>query len=269
MRASKLGHALDPRPRRVRACMGGLLAGLLLGGCGGPGTSEESQAMRVDPAEFFPLVEGAVWTYQLSGLAPLPIEVVVRARGLRSVPGLESELFIIDESTDASVGFAAVAPVGYLEIGDYLGRYLGLDYDGDRLRLLGGEDPARFLPLLQVPSAESGGEHRWEERSRIFELPEADGAEQRWSYRAARISSLRVPAGEFQDVLRVESEFFDDPASAEASLRFEDFYAPHVGLICSRTLDLRADGRVSVEQLLLRYSFPEVADQGPGTATTP
>lgn len=225
-----------------------LTLSLILAGC-----SSELEAPRgatgAAAQDYFPLVVGARWVYALHGMVSGEVEVV--ARGPRAVRGLDAEVFVMDELTDGrAVGFADVAPVGYVRLEQHLGRYLGLDYDEDELRLLGGEDPMRFMPLdpQQVT--------QWEEENRIFELPDGKGGELRWVHRASAVPSLQVPAGVFQDVLRVESQYWDDSVPDHPVLRFEDFYAKGVGLLRTVTYDEQNGGKVTIEQELIRYTFP-------------
>ncbi len=234
---------------------------------------------------FFPLVEGARWTYEISGLGPAPVELAVVARGLRTVRGLKQPVFVMDEITDGEeLGFAVVAPVGYVRVGEYLGRLLALDYDGDELHMLGGEKPVRFLPLRASPSLE------WEDRSTLFEFAQAEGAARYWKHRASWVAELEVAAGTFRDVLRIESRYFDSPpeaqpraseraartasavpgtepgpeASPESMLRFEDFYARGVGLVRTVTYDEQRGGEATLEGELIRFSIP-----GAGAASGP
>jgi hypothetical protein len=206
--------------------------------------------------EYFPLIVGARWVYEIDFGELRKGEVEIVGRGQRSVPGFDEGLFINDEVIDGeAVGFADVAPVGYLPIEGYLGQVSGLDYDDKGgVRVLGGEDPKRLLPLEPRQGS------TWEERAKIFELPEGGGGVTRWSRRIDWHESLEVPAGTFREVLVVESTYWDDTLSPDQPmLRFEDYYARGVGLLRSVTFDEQSNGRLVVQQNLLRYSFPEPA----------
>ena len=234
---------------------------LILGAC-----SAESQpqvAAGAAAREYFPLVTGARWVYRVDfgGLRRGQLEII--GKGTRSVTGLEGDVFINDEVIDgAAVGFADVAPVGYLAVEGFLGQVSGLDYDGKGgVRVLAGEDPKRFLPIDPKQGAS------WEESSRMFELPEGGGSVTRWSRRIEARDSLAVPAGTFRDVLLVESKYWDDEVSQEQPLmRYEDYYARGVGLLRSVTFNEQDGGRQIVEQSLLRYAFPA---SGSETAEAP
>jgi hypothetical protein len=229
---------------------------LILAACS-PGSQPEV-ASGAAGQQYFPLVKGARWVYRVDfgGLRRGEMEIV--GQGPRSVPGLEGEVFINDEVIDgAAVGFADVAPVGYLTVEGYLGQVSGLDYDEKGgVRVLAGEDPKRILPIDPQQGAS------WEERSRMFELPEGGGGVKRWSRRIEARESLEVPAGKFRDVLMVESKYWDGDVSDEKPLmRYEDYYVRGVGLVRSVTFNDQEGGRQIVEQSLLRYAFPAAGSE--------
>jgi hypothetical protein len=236
---------------------------LILAACS-PGTPEVAAGAAAQ--EYFPLVKGAHWVYRVDfgGLRRGEIEIV--GQGVRSVAGLEGDVFINDEVIDGkAVGFADVAPVGYMTVEGYLGQISGLDYDEKGgVRVLAGEDPKRILPIEPKQGA------TWEETSRMFELPEGGGGVTRWSRRIELRESLEVPAGTFRDVLMVESKYWDDDVSEEQPLmRFEDYYARGVGLLRSVTFNEQEGGRQVVEQSLLRYEFPAAGSETAATPTAP
>lgn len=230
---------------------------LILAACKG----EPELASGAAAQQYFPLVAGAHWVYRMD-LGPNRGELEIVGRGTKSVPGFDGEVFINDEVIDGeAIGFADVAPVGYLTVEGFLGQVSGLDYDekGD-VRVLAGEDPKRILPVDPQQGA------TWEETSRMFELPEGGGGVSRWSRRIEARESLEVPAGTFRDVLMVESKYWDDDAEEKPLMRYEDYYARGVGLIRSVTYNEQAGGGQVVEQSLLRYDFPAAGSE---TAAAP
>ena len=223
---------------------------LILAACS---RGEPEVASGAAAQQYFPLVKGAHWVYRVDfgGLRRGEMEIV--GQGARSVPGIDGDVFINDEVIDGkAVGFADVAPVGYLTVEGFLGQVSGLDYDEKgAVKVLAGEDPKRILPVDPQHGA------TWEESARMFELPEGGGGVTRWSHRIEARESLAVPAGTFRDVLMVESKFWDGEASSEKPLmRYEDYYARGVGLVRSVTFNEQDGGRQVVEQSLLRYAFP-------------
>jgi len=238
-----------------------LAACLILAACSGG--AEPQGAPGAAAEEYFPLVEGARWTYALTGMVDGEVEVI--ARGQRQVRGLDEPIFIMDEVADGrALGFADVAPVGYVRQSGYVGRYLALDYDEGDIRLLAGEDAERILPL------DPEGVTEWEGQDRIFELPEGGGGARRTLHRLSSVELLEVPAGSFRDLIVVESQYWEPEASELPILRFQDFYAKGVGLIRSVTYDERQGGKIALEQDLVRYTFPDGnAAGGPSVGADP
>jgi len=204
--------------------------------------------------EYFPLVDGARWVYAMNASGG-SLEVTVDARGVKSVTGIDGELFIMDEATDGTkFGMADLAPVGYLRGEGYVSRYTALDYDDKGgLRSIGGEDPMWVLPLDPALGAV------WTQDTGLFQLPEGGGGSIRWTGKIEEQIELDVPAGHFANVLRIRKEYWDESVSPDSPLlAYEDFYAQGVGLIRSVTYNAQDDGSQIVSQDLLRYEFPQV-----------
>jgi hypothetical protein len=244
-----------PNPRhRLRALIGvvGLAAIVAAFGCG---PTESERAPGVAANEYFPLVTGARWRYKLA-LDTGDGEIEVVARGDSAVEGLPGVAFIMDEHAldAAALGIAEVGPTAYVARDGFLCRYTGLDYRSPtELRMLGGEDPARVMPIGAAAGAE------WTHSTRLLQQPENGGGGLiRWTGRTSLIPELVVPAGAFKDVLLVETEYFDPSVNADqALLSFQDYYARGVGLLRSVTKNLRDGGAQMAEQTLLDFDFPE------------
>jgi len=214
-------------------------------------------APRSEPASgaaaeaYFPMVPGARWVYALySSLGKLEVEVT--AVGERELPG-GGAVFVMDErNRGPSLGFAEVSPVGYLVTGAYVSRLVGIDYDSKgALRLLGEDEPAWMLPLDPVPG------HSWGQRTRMFQTPEGGGGELGWSGEVKPRTSVRVPAGRFEDVVEIET-FYRDPSEGVApKIVYHDFYARGVGLVKSVSEDPSGDPSHRIEQVLVEVRFPQ------------
>jgi hypothetical protein len=234
----------------LRPSLGALLCLLLaLLGCG----RERTPAVGPAANDYFPLVEGAHWVYELrSELGSLKVEVV--AKGDMPVRGRDIRVFVMDETNRGqSLGFVETAPVGYLVEHGFLARLSSLDYDRDgQLRLLGKEDvPSWFLPLNPKPG------ESWNQESRLFSTPEGGGARLGWRGEIQPLTSVTVPAGAFHDVLEVHIEYHDPKdANPGPNVVYDDFYVRGVGLVRSVTLDPSGDESHTIEQVLLEYSFP-------------
>jgi len=210
--------------------------------------------------DYFPLVPGARWRYKLA-LEIGAAEVEVVARGDTTVEGLAGLAFVMDEHAlgAEALGIAEVGPTAYVARDGFLCRYTGLDYRSpDHLKMLGQEDPARVMPIGGAAGQE------WTNETRLLQQPENGGGGLiKWTGRTKRVDVLLVPAGEFKDVLLVETEYWDESISKdEPLLAFEDYYARGVGLLRSVTKNLAAGGAQMAEQTLLDFDFPEVSAQG-------
>jgi hypothetical protein len=223
-------------------------------GAGGCNPTEHARAPGVAANEYFPLVKGAHWRYKLA-LEIGSGEVEVVARGDSPVEGLPGVAFIMDEHAlnAEALGIVEVGPTAYVARDGFLCRYTGLDYRSEKeLRMLGGEDPARVMPLGAMPGAE------WTNETRLLEQPENGGGKViKWTGRTKLVPELVVPAGTFRDVLLVETEYWDQKVNPDAALlSYHDYYARGVGLLRSVTRNMRDGGAQMVEQTLLDFDFP-------------
>jgi hypothetical protein len=241
---------------RLRALALGLAIAAAGGGGGcGQGPDPDARAPGAAADEYFPLVSGAHWRYKLAlDIGSTEIEVV--ARGDHAVEGLSGVAFVMDEHAlgAESLGIARVGPTAYVARDGFLCRYTGLDYmTPDRLKMLGEEDPTRVMPL----GARAGSE--WTNETRLLQQPDdGGGALIKWTGRTRVLEVLEVPAGQFKDVLVVETEYWDPSLRADGPLiAYEDFYARGVGLLRSVTNNARDGGVQMAEQTLLDFDFPE------------
>jgi len=249
----------DPR-RRLRGLTWAVGLAAVVGALG-CGPSESARAPGVAANEFFPLVPGAHWRYKLA----LEIgngEVEVVARGDSAVEGLPGLAFIMDEHAlgAEALGIVEVGPTAYVARDGFLCRYTGLDYRSPTtLRMLGGEDPARVMPLGAAPGAS------WTHSTRMLEQPDNGGGGLiKWTGRTKQVDELVVPAGAFEDVLLVETEYWDPSVNADAPLlAYQDYYARGIGLLRSVTKNLRDGGTQMAEQTLLDFDFPREHAQNP------
>jgi hypothetical protein len=241
---------------RILTLVVGIAAAVGLLGCDSAAPTHASGAAA---KEYFPLVAGAHWRYKLE-LEIGSGEVEVVARGDSPVEGLAGVAFIMDEhalNADA-LGIAEVGPTAYVAHDGFLSRYTGLDYrTPDRLRMLGEEDPTRVMPLGGVSGAE------WKHDTRMLQQPEnGGGGFIQWTGRTKTVPVLVVPAGEFTDVLLVETEYWDPEQNQEAPLlAYQDYYARGVGLLRSVTTNSLQGGKQMAEQTLLDFDFPERSAQ--------
>jgi hypothetical protein len=248
-------QGLRRRSWRDLALIVGISAALMSFGCD---SSESSKATGAAATDYFPLVPGAHWRYKLA-LEIGSGEVEVIARGDSAVEGLAGLAFIMDEHALQAdqLGIAQVGPTAYVVRDGFLSRYTGLDYrTPDSLRMLGEEDPTRVMPIGGAAGTE------WTNDTRVLQQPENGGGGLiKWTGRTKNVAVLVVPAGEFKDVLLVETEYWDPEQSPDHPLlSYHDYYARGVGLLRSVTMNARDGGKQMAEQTLLDFDFPEGSD---------
>ena len=234
---------------RSRGRRGGVLlvAWLALSACSGAGVEGAA------PGEgYFPLIEGTRWTYQIESRLG-SVELEVEMLGERDLPGGLPRAYVADERTPGPVlGFSEVAPVAYVIEGGFVSRVKEIGYDGQgKLRSLGRAEATRILPLEPEPG------QSWEQRHSLFATPDGGGTEVSWSARVGELTTVTVPAGTFDDVVEVVTQYFAGEERGRPKIIYRDYYARGVGLVKSRTEDPDGDDRNTLEQVLLAFQFPK------------
>jgi hypothetical protein len=202
------------------------------------------------------MVPGARWVYALD-LGVAETEVEFEARGDMPVPGYDRPVFIVDENNHGETfGMVERAPTGYVVVGDYLARLTAIDYDASgKLQALGEGAPALILPLAPEPG------QNWTQKTQMFTTPEGGGATLDWTGRVISRGRMRVPAGDFEDVVEIHVEYWDRSVNETGPvMTYDDSYARGVGLIRSVTRSAMQGSGQIVEQRLVRYEFPPGSD---------
>lgn len=238
-------------PRRLGTVT--LLLGLLLGTAGCHREAPPPQSPGT--SDYFPRVTNGRWLYSIrAGLGQFQMEVT--GRGELPLPGREERVFVMDErNLGRSLGFAVVAPVGYVEQRGFVARVASVDYEGSdpesgKLLLLGRYEPTWMFPVDPKPG------QTWAQETGMFGNKESQGARLGWSGEVRPLTTVRVPAGLFEDVLEVETHYRDVADGPEPKVIYHDYYARGVGLIRSVTEDPSGDPSHRIEQVLLEYSLP-------------
>jgi hypothetical protein len=231
-----------------------LLPLALLVGAGFPQCDERPRPASGEAARsYLPLVEGARWRYAISTQRG-GLEVEVMGRGERDLARAGRRIFVMDErNLGPSLGFDAVAPVGYVVEHGYVARIEGIGYDRQGgLRELGQDAPTRLLPIDPKPG------DSWEQSNHLFGTPEDRGANLAWRATISGRSDVTVPAGAFADVIEVVTTYYDDDPTIGPAPKvvYRDYYARGIGLVKSVTEDPSGDASNRIEQLLVDYSFP-------------
>ena len=230
--------------------------GLLIGAAAcQPAASPEPPSSPV-AGDYFPMVTNGRWLYSVRASVG-QFQMEVTGHGELPLPGREERVFVMDErNLGRSLGFAVVAPVGYVKQGGYVARVSGVDYEGSdpgsgKLLLLGRYEPTWMFPLDPKPG------QKWAQETDMFGNAEREGARLGWSGEVRQLTSIRVPAGSFEDVLEVETQYRDvADGTPEPKVIYRDYYAHGVGLVRSVTEDPSGDPSNRIEQVLLEYSIP-------------
>lgn len=206
--------------------------------------------------EYFPLVPGGRWVYSVRASVGR-FDVEVTGREEMPVPGGDENVFVMNErNLGPSLGFAVVAPVGYVKRDGYMARVSGIDYlrsdpESGKLQLLGRYDPTWMFPEDAKPG------QTWVQQTDMFGNKEHRGAQMGWSGTVRKLTSVRVPAGHFENVLEVETLYRDaSEGSLEPKAIYRDYYARGVGLVRSLVEDPSGNPANRTEQVLLEYSIP-------------
>jgi hypothetical protein len=197
------------------------------------------------------MVPGAQWVYAMrSSLGKLEVEVT--AVGEMPLPGDRGEVFVMEEKNRGpSLGFAPVAPVGYLVQDAYVARLSGIDYDDSgALRLLGQDEPTWMLPLDPEPGSD------WTQQTRIFQTPEGGGGELAWRGEVKPRTTVTVPAGRFEDAVEIQTFYRDTSKGIAPEIVYRDYYVRGIGLVKSVSEDPSGDASHRIEQVLLEVRFP-------------
>ena len=221
-------------------------------------TDATAQASATTGSTYLPLSVGSRWVYAERTGAFRKRKIEVTALGPHAVRDLESgdgDLFVLREVGDQSfLGIEDNGVIGFRRDGDFWIRYsaIGEDSAGD-FRLF-GEEGVRVLPL----DPRSG--QRWEQDAHLFRVPGSRGAVRHWRGEISHLRKLRVPAGVYEDVLKVTIEYRDPVASAaggKPEITFEDYYARDVGLIKTVTRNHAGGGWRKIVRTLTAYHRAE------------
>ena len=207
--------------------------------------------------EYFPLLPGAHWVYDLRTGPFSHAQLDVTARGERPVRGSDSAIFVVEERTDAEVfGLEPLGLVGYRVTGGYLTRIPALELGADGVVHVFGRDSVSVMPVDPQP-----GQH-WSDDVAVFDAP--NESRQSWTATIENVGRVHVAAGTFDDVIVVRSEHWDrEWRESEPLHSYEDYYARGVGLIRSVAHNhTRLLPIAEMEQELVQVSF----DEGAGAA---
>jgi len=212
-----------PRRARVAACLA--LAGALAGCASAPPPHASGAAAR----DYFPLLPGTHWTYELRTGPFTHTTLDVTARGTRPVRGSNDGIFVVEERTQEEMfGLDPFGLVGYQVADGFVRRISAVEMEPDGNVRVFGKDGMSFLPTDPQPG------QKWSDEVVVFDAPSPSKSAQSWVARIESAGSVSVAAGTFEDVIVVRSEQWDRDWKEDEPLHsYEDYYARGVGLILS------------------------------------
>jgi hypothetical protein len=241
--------------RNTIALLGCLSFWALLLGCQG-------KTAHFDPAlarDFFPLAPNSVWTYRVNSKSQHSTYVVTdKAIGEKYVPSLNITGEVVEEYYNMDRG--GTRPIVYITKGGYWTRLSGLDYSKEDIEApaWGRSEEGEFMPATLMPGI------NW--KSRIYPFGHMPGSfDIRQLHRTFFESAdVVVPAGHFSGCMRIETEALYEGGSyakMDKPLRlvYEDYYAPHVGLVKTTALESTIHGSEVERVELIRFLPPAIA----------
>jgi hypothetical protein len=202
-------------------------------------------------APLFPHTSGSRWTYALSGKQYAHGgELQVEVKGTQHVPHLKQDALLIDESHASGIPGAdpEVMPVLYYAREGYLVRDTAHIYSNpQRTSLMStgnlGEAVVPILPLWrQVEGTDwkPVDEEHWGRAARLAIA---------YHVHPEKREMVTVKAGEYRDCVPVEGTVNRGDGSG---YRYQEWYAPGVGLVKATTTDLQS-GEVLVHKELVSF----------------
>ena len=204
--------------------------------------------------EYFPLLPGAHWVYELRTGFFSKATLDVTARGERPVRGSPTGVFVVEERASGELfGLEPTGLVGYRVTDGFVTRVSALELGSDGVVHVFGRDGISILPTDPHPG------QSWSDQVEVFDTP--GESKQSWTATVEHIDTMRVSAGRFDDVILVRSEQWDrEWRDTEPLHSYEDYYARGVGLIRSVSHNHTWFLPIAeVEQELVEVSFAEGA----------
>jgi len=224
------------------------------------------KSAQFDPAlarDFFPLARDSVWTYRVNSKSQRTTYVVTdKAMGEKYVPSLNITGEVVEEYYNMDRG--GTRPIVYITKNGYWTRLSGLDYSKEDIEApaWGRSEEGEFMPAILMPGA------NW--KSQIFPFGHMPGSfDIRQLHRTFfEPADIVVPAGHFTGCVRIETEALYEGGSyakigKPLRLIYEDYYAPHVGLVKTLALEGTIHGHEVERVELIRFLAPR-----PSTALT-
>jgi hypothetical protein len=226
----------------------------------------QRKTAQFDPGmarEFFPLTPDSVWTYRVHSQSQRNTYVVTdRAVGEKYVPSLNITGQVVEEYYDMDRG--GTRPIIYITKNGYWSRLSGLDYSKDDIEApaWGRSEEGEFMPAVLIPGV------NWQ--SQIFPFGHMPGSFdiRQLHHTFFEPAEVVVPAGHYAGCMRIETEAQYEGGSyakmgKPARLLYEDYYAPHVGLVKTLALEGNINGHEVERVELIRFLTPHSSALSP------
>jgi hypothetical protein len=207
--------------------------------------------------DFFPLAPESVWTYRVNSKSQHNTYVVTdKAVGERYVPSLNITGEVVEEYYNMDRG--GTRPIVYITKNGYWTRLSGLDYSKEDIEApaWGRSEEGEFMPATLMPGI------NW--KSQIFPFGHMPGSFdiRQLHHTFFESGDVVVPAGHFAGCMRIETEALYEGGSyakmgKPLRLLYEDYYAPHVGLIKTLALEGSMHGSEVERVELIRFLPPQ------------
>jgi hypothetical protein len=261
------------RPGPLRLCVVSIALVIGLGACSAgepakPEAAKSAEATKLgEPApvdRYFPLTKRSRWTYRVQELRK-NFDYVNRVRvfGPKFFESLKKDVVEVEESYSSTGNGVFLLeeqePIVYFREDGYLNRVF-LTQQGGKLVPASGSGDSRFLPETIVPGSS------WESDSQAFRVGTDLGFKVAHRHSISiDPKSVTVPAGTFEDCLRIDTFSTHGPGSGrepneELTFYYSDWYAPGVGLVKTQQWDDAEHAKERTRIELLDYKVEASSD---------
>ncbi|MBI2963962.1 MAG: hypothetical protein HYY35_09430 [Deltaproteobacteria bacterium] len=226
---------------------------------------------RIPVESYFPLTERSQWSYRVQDFVKqLTYQARVRVYGEQYVEALNRYGIAVEERY-SSFGPAGPyvleeqEPILYFRENGYLNRVL-LTYQAGRVIAASGSGDTQFLPEILREGAS------WDSNTQAFRVGDL-GFQVSFRHTASiERETIRVPAGAFDNCVRVDTHSTEGPNSGygpgeELVFYYSDWYAPEVGLVLTRQWDDAQRQRERTRIELIGYAVTPAAPAGADSGT--
>lgn len=225
---------------------------------------------RIPVESYFPLTDRSQWSYRVEDFVKkLTYQTKVRVYGRQHVDAVNRDGIGVEERySNFGPGGPYILeeqePILYFRENGYLNRVL-LTYQAGKVIAASGSGDTQFLPEMLHEGA------AWDSSTQAFGVGDL-GFEVSFRHSASiERETIKVPAGEFDNCVRVDTSSTEGPNSGyrpgeELVFYYSDWYAPGVGLVLTRQWDDAKRERERTRIELMTYTVtPPQAAADPGT----